>query len=290
MLNLPKITIVTPVYNRVSFLEATIQSVLSQGYPNLEYIIIDGGSSDGTVEIIKKYESKLKYWVSESDEGMYSAIQKGFENATGDIFAWLNSDDIYHDQSLFIVAEIFSTLNTVNWIIGTPSMFNQKGQLVSVAEMDKWSKIKFETGDYKWIQQESTFWRKQLWEKAGSYLNLDYKLAADFELWTRYFNISDLYSVNTILAGFRLHGNQISMVNKESYENEVGVIHYKQFGENNNLHLKIRKQLFAFQQRSNPKSTLSKLIHNLIKILLKKMYRLPSTIHFDFAINKWTLN
>lgn len=90
----PRISIVTPNYNKKEFLEKTILSVLSQGYPNLEYIVIDGGSTDGSVEIIKKYEKDLAFWMSEPDEGMYHVIKKGFEHSTGEIMAWINSDDI----------------------------------------------------------------------------------------------------------------------------------------------------------------------------------------------------
>ena len=100
--NYPKISIVTPNYNGVKYLEQTIVSVLNQNYPNLEYIIIDGGSTDGSVEIIKKYESKLSYWVSEPDMGLYHAIQKGFEKSTGEIMAWINSDDMYVKGSFSI--------------------------------------------------------------------------------------------------------------------------------------------------------------------------------------------
>ena len=97
---LPKISTVTPSFNQGKFLEKTILSVLEQGYPNLEYIIIDGGSSDESVDIIKKYADRLNYWVSEADRGQSHAINKGFERATGEIFGWLNSDDWYHPGAL----------------------------------------------------------------------------------------------------------------------------------------------------------------------------------------------
>ena len=99
-MNFPKITIVTPSFNQGQYLEETILSVINQNYPNLEYIIIDGGSSDNSVEIIKKYEKHLAYWVSESDEGVCYAIQKGFQKSTGDLMAWINSDDMFHKKSI----------------------------------------------------------------------------------------------------------------------------------------------------------------------------------------------
>jgi glycosyltransferase involved in cell wall biosynthesis len=92
---IPKISIITPSFNQAQFLDATVQSILSQNYPNLEYIIIDGGSTDGSLEIIKKYEKHLHFWCSEPDAGQYDAINKGFAHSTGEIMAWLNSDDMY---------------------------------------------------------------------------------------------------------------------------------------------------------------------------------------------------
>ena len=217
---LPRISIITPVFNRVEMLEQTILSVLGQNYPNLEYIIIDGGSTDGTVDIIRKYADQLTYWVSEQDNGMYDAIMKGMAHATGEIVTWLNSDDLYHTGALHIVGQIFAQLPDVQWLTGTPTLYNAEGICVKTFPVQHWSWQRFQRGDFRWIQQESTFFRRSLFEQVGG-LNLTYRLAADFELWCKMFQFANLYSVNTVLGGFRQHGNQLSINQNMQYENEV---------------------------------------------------------------------
>lgn len=227
-MNYPRISIVTPVYNRKNMLEQTILSVLGQNYPNLEYIIIDGGSTDGSVDVIRRYESQLSYWVSEPDNGMYDAIMKGFLHATGDIMAWINSDDMYYPNALNIIGQIFSQLPQVEWLTGIPTMYNAEGLCTKVFPIQYWSWQRFKCGDFRWIQQESTFWRRSLWERVGG-LDLQYHLAADFGLWCRMFQVAKLYTVSTILGGFRLHGEQLSIGQNERYEAEVETI-CTQFG------------------------------------------------------------
>jgi glycosyltransferase involved in cell wall biosynthesis len=132
----PKISIVTPSYNQGRFLEEAICSVLDQGYPNLEYIIIDGGSTDESVEIIRKFEKHLAYWVSERDQGHYDAINKGFAHATGEIMAWLNSDDKYTPWAFRVVAEIVTTLPQVQWLTSKfPLAWNRTGEAVVCTEL-----------------------------------------------------------------------------------------------------------------------------------------------------------
>jgi glycosyltransferase involved in cell wall biosynthesis len=126
----PLISIITPSYNQGDFIEETIQSVLSQNYPNLEYIIIDGGSTDNTVDIIKKYESQITYWVSEPDRGQSDAINKGLKLATGDIWAYINSDDIYQPETLHKVAEQFISDPNIHWVTGHAEYMDQSGQFV----------------------------------------------------------------------------------------------------------------------------------------------------------------
>lgn len=218
----PKITIVTPSFNMVNYIEETILSVIGQGYPNLEYIIIDGGSKDGTVDIIRKYEPWISYWVSEPDKGMYDAIQKGFARTTGEIMAYINSDDKLHHNSLFTVATIFSGMDDVEWILGRATFFNDEGSIVDVKDFRKWSKYNYYTGDYKWIQQESVFWRRDLWVRAGGRIDTSLKLAGDYELWLRFFRYAKLYSAETVFAGFRFRTkDQLSLEKIDSYLFEI---------------------------------------------------------------------
>lgn len=230
-MSLPKVTIVTPTFNSEQFLEATIQSLLAQDYPALEHIIIDGGSTDGTVEIIRKYEAHLSYWVSEPDNGMYDALQKGFAHSTGSIMAWLNSDDMYPTWTLNTVATIFADLPDVDWITSIrPIIWNQDGNAVDTMALLGYSKAGFMHGEHlpttdtftlETIQQESTFWRRSLWDKAGARLDTSLRYAGDFELWARFYQHSNLVGVRTTLGGFRYHGNQLSQQGADTYQQEA---------------------------------------------------------------------
>lgn len=217
----PKITIVTPSFNQGAYLEETMLSVLNQGYPNLEYIVIDGGSTDNSVEIIKKYADRLAYWTSEKDKGMYDAIQKGFARSTGEIMGWINSDDRYHPKSFFVLAEIFSNLKEIDWLQANPSSMDEQGRIVANFTSRRWSRYHFYMRDYKYIQQESTFWRRSLWEKTGGSLRTDLKLAGDFELWLRFFDHAKLNCLRTVIGTFRLRsGNQFSLDKIGEYNDE----------------------------------------------------------------------
>jgi len=215
---LPKISVVTVNYNNGAFLEATILSVLNQGYPNLEYIIIDGGSSDNSLDIIKKYQHQLAYWVSEKDQGQYHAVQKGFEKSTGEIMAWINSDDLYVPNSFFAVAGIFNTFPEVQWLMGIPREYTEQGSMISRITLPwgRWSKHRFYTFDFQFIQQESCFWKRELWEKAGG-MNTSYRYAGDMELWLRFFRHAKLHTTLATLAGFRHRSNQRSAEFRRDY-------------------------------------------------------------------------
>lgn len=224
---LPKISIVTPSFNQGEFLDYCIDSVLSQNYPNLEYIIMDGGSSDNSVEIIKKYEKYLTYWQSRPDGGQYAAIEEGLMRSTGDIMAWLNSDDKYHHNAFYKVAYTFTTFPHLEWIVGRPTFWDKNGNVSLVDHvLHTYGREKFLQRDYSnpFIQQESSFWRCSLWKKAGSYLRKDFEYAADLELWLRFFRYAKLQTVDTILGGYRIHGNQKAVLCMDKYIAEAELI------------------------------------------------------------------
>jgi len=232
----PKISIITTNFNGAKYLEDAIVSVLDQKYPNLEYIIVDGGSSDGSIEIIKKYEKQLAWWVSEPDSGMYQAIQKGFDHCTGEIMAWLNSDDKYVSGAFSIVEEIFSIFPQVEWLTSSNGItWDQLGRAVNVDYRAGFNRSAFYRGSNltgrAWhstyfIQQESTFWRRALWERSGGQLEVSLKLAGDFELWAKFYRHAELYTVGTSLGGMRAHENQKTANKMQEYLDEAeGVLH-----------------------------------------------------------------
>lgn len=222
---LPKISIVTPSFNQAQFLEQTIKSVLDQNYPNLEYIIIDGGSTDGSVDIIRKYEDRLTHWVSEPDYGQADAINKGFARSTGEIMAWLNSDDMYTPWAFSVVSSVFTENPSVRWICGMYAIWNRKDDMTYVRPpLGTWRPL-LQLGMYDGqhlgaIQQESTFWRRSLWEEAGGYVQNDLHMAFDFELWLRFAGLEYLVHLPTVLGGNRKHEFQKTR-NPEQYFDDV---------------------------------------------------------------------
>lgn len=286
-MNYPKISIVTVNYNQAAYLEETILSVLNQNYPNLEYIIVDGGSTDGSVDIIKKYEARLAGWISEKDEGQYHALQKGFDKCTGEIMAWINSDDIYVPNSFFAVAEIFNAFPDISWLMGIPREYTAQGSMISRITLPwgRWSKYRFYTFDFQFVQQESTFWKRELWEKAGSKMNTGLKYAADMELWLRFFRHAKLYSTTATLAGFRHHdSNQRSAAFRQQYLGEC-----KNAIQNELKSFSIFQRFFLFLLRllgffTGPFFFFDIPILNLIHPLI---FAIPRPIGYDFGKNRY---
>ena len=199
----PKISIVTPSFNQVDYIEHTILSVLNQGYPNMEYIIIDGGSTDGSLDIIKKYADKLAYWVSEPDAGMYDAINKGFSKSTGEIFAWINSDDVYFDDAINIAADIFTKLPKIDWITGRCGYIDKRGNMIYKSKK-LYNQELLKNGFYRSplsyvVNQNVVFWRRSLWEQSGG-CDISLKFAGDFVLWTKFAEFAELYFIDHVFS------------------------------------------------------------------------------------------
>lgn len=180
--NAPLVSIVTPSYNQARYLEAAIESVLSQDYPNLEYVVIDGGSTDGTLEILESYGSRLDRWVSEADEGQAEAINKGFRMSSGDILAWLNSDDLYLPGAVASAVRAFEREPQAGLVYGDGIMVDEELRLLDYhryPQVDGLDLLRFEV-----ILQPAVFMRAGALYQAGL-LDPQYELVLDHDLWLR---------------------------------------------------------------------------------------------------------
>lgn len=221
---LPKISIITPSYNQGHYLEESIRSVLLQSYPNLEHIIIDGGSTDNSVDIIKKYELWLTYWVSEKDDGQSDAINKGFAKATGDILGWLNSDDVLEENALIKIAEYFIKPEQQIWVIGCCKTIDDKGNQIGLREVRQPTFFDMINWTVKWFPQQSTFWSRGMWDKCGP-LDIQLNYTMDYDLWLRMLEINKPIISSEIFSSYRFHDNakcstnvDIENIHKEIYQ------------------------------------------------------------------------
>lgn len=222
----PKISVVTPSFNQGEFLEQTMLSVLNQKYPNLEYVVIDGGSSDSSVEIIKKYSSKLHYWHSKKDGGQSDAINQGFKKTSGEIMLWINSDDILLPGTLHFIASVFSSFPEIRWLTALPATISSDGFFNYVATPPWYVKWMIEKGLYirkycGFIMQEGTFWRRSLWDEAGGYVK-DVPYTMDWDLWKRFAKKDELILAKAVLAGYRLNPNRKNNDDHSKYYKEIG--------------------------------------------------------------------
>jgi len=285
----PKITLVTPVYNGEEYLEATIQSVLSHRYPNLDYFIVDGGSSDTTIEIIRKYEGSISGWLTERDNGMYDALNKGFARTSGEIMGWLNSSDLLHVNALFTVGSVFRALAEVEWITGRPTKISATGMTIDVLPVPRWSRGRFLAGANKYIQQESTFWRRSLWERAGGRLSTEFRAEGDFELWVRFFRHARLHSVNALIGGYRLHDGALSSSNMGHYDRNCDEIAAR---EVESLRRGRRAALKAFRWMSHAVKPIPKVRGLWQRVAMRGLYGMPGPDWapvIEYGENGWRL-
>lgn len=231
---LPKISVVTPSYNQAKYIRATIDSVLSQNYPNLEYFVIDGGSSDGTIDILKSYGKKIR-WISEKDHGQTDAINKGLRLSHGEIMAYLNSDDIYLPGTLQRVGEYYAKTHA-DWITGDCLVIDDQGRpfkanwLIAGYKrllMQLYSRTTLMIAD-SMLPQPSTFWSRRAYQQIGEF-NSNYHYVMDYDYWLRLSKFYHPHDLKVALSGFRSQPESKSETSRDKLMAE-GEIALKQNG------------------------------------------------------------
>ena len=290
-MNYPKISIITPSLNQGEFLEDTILSVLGQNYPNLEYIIMDGGSTDNSIDIIKKYETQLAYWISEKDKGQADALNKGFRKSTGDILAWINSDDMYMPNILKKITTILCP-NELNIIYGqsihteyNDNRFKCWGSNILNQESTDLTLI-----DY--IIQPSTFWTREVWKKIGE-LNTEFHYGFDWEWYIRAKNAKiNFIPINKTFSIYRIHNKhktgdgspkrmeeiiKIYETYNKKYKKLTDKLLNEKICSNSILYKLIRKTLNFIKLQSS--------YGNILKICKQRKYKNYSTMEINFVIS-----
>ena len=225
----PLVSIVTPSFNQVRYIEATIRSVLDQDYPAVEYIIVDGGSSDGAVDIIRSHASQLAWWVSEKDKGQTDALNKGFAHANGQILAWLNSDDTYEPGAIAAAIKYLSEHPEVGMVYADANFIDEKSRVIGKfpAALTDYPRLR---QGYVHVPQQAAFFRAELWRQVGP-LDPDFYFAMDYDLWVRLAKLAPFaYLPGQTWANFRLHNNAKTISADDRCWPEMLNVHYRDGG------------------------------------------------------------
>lgn len=229
MSELPLVSIITPSFNQAKFIEATIKSVLEQNYPHIEYIIMDGGSTDGSVGVIKKYEGRLASWVSEQDKGQTDAINKGFNRSTGDILAWINSDDTYNPDAVQQAVKYLIEHPEVAMVYADCNFIDEDGKVIGKFNAAQTDLRRLRQG-YVHIPQQTMFFRAKYWKELGP-LDSSFYFAMDYDLWTRIaIHAPFKYIAGKTWANFRIHNLSKTNIADERGWQEMLKVHYRDGG------------------------------------------------------------
>jgi len=229
MANFPLISIVTPSFNQAKYLRQTMESVLTQDYPNIEYIVIDGNSMDGSQETICEYEDQLAYWESIQDEGQTDAINKGFAKASGKYLAWLNSDDVYQPGALSEAVTYLESHPDVGIVYGDCTFIDADGRVIGRFPAAQTDYERLRRG-YVHIPQQASFFRRDLWQKVGP-LDPSFYFAMDYDLWVRLAREAPLvYLPGHVWASFRLHGDAKTIAADARCWPEMLRVHFREGG------------------------------------------------------------
>jgi len=214
----PSVTIVTPSYNQAQFLEKTILSVLEQDYPAIEYLVIDGGSTDGSIDIIKKYADRITWWVSEKDNGQADGINKGLRRASGDIVAWLNSDDFYQPGAISQAVQALHEFPDAGFVFGNLQVVNETGEVTNLLKYGDWG-LK-ELMEFHIIGQPAVFIRRQALVDAG-YLDESYHYLLDHQLWLKIAMSSSIKYIPRLWAGEHYHAESKNLAHASEFGAEA---------------------------------------------------------------------
>ena len=222
------VSIITPSFNQARYLEATIRSVLEQDYPEIEYIIVDGGSSDGSAEIIQRYADRLAWWVSEPDRGQTDALNKGFVRARGDVLAWINSDDTLEPGAVRAAVEYLQAHPDVGMVYGDANFIDSEGRIIGSFPSRQTDYRRLRQG-YVHVAQQASFFRADLWRKVGP-LDPTFYFAMDYDLWVRLAAQAPLVYQPRLWANFRLHGGAKTIAADDRCWPEMLRVHYRDGG------------------------------------------------------------
>jgi glycosyltransferase involved in cell wall biosynthesis len=226
---LPLVSIVTPSFNQAAYLEETIRSVLEQDYPRIEYMIVDGGSADGSADIIKKYTGELAWWVSEADKGQTDAINKGFGRANGQILAWINSDDTYEPGAVSAAVKHLSEHPEVGMVYADCNFINERGQVIGKFGAAQTDYKRLRQG-FVHIPQQTMFFRAELWDAVGP-LDPSFYFAMDYDLWVRIAGRTTIkYLPDQTWANFRIHTSGKTIIADDRCWPEMLRVHYRDGG------------------------------------------------------------